>query len=144
MAALGIEGLEEVKREQFFSIQQLPDAMTANKLMQHAEQGLGYSQCRLFGDGDKPIRRFAFLIGGFGKNEFQMPQVARGLGAEAIILGEMWEFIVIACLEMGLPVIETLHSISEIPALMRQAEMLAERLPDCTVHYIPSGATSFR
>ena len=40
------------------------------------------------------------------------------MGAEAIIIGEMSEFIVIACLEMGMPVIESLHSASEIPAII--------------------------
>ncbi len=65
------------------------------------------------------------------------------MGAEAVIIGEMSEFIVISCLEMGLPVIESLHSISEIPAIRRQAEMLSERLPEVRVEYIPSGATAF-
>ena len=65
------------------------------------------------------------------------------MGAEAIIIGEMSEFIVIACLEMGLPVIETLHSVSEIPGIKRQAVLLAERLPDLPVKYVPSGARSF-
>ena len=39
-----------------------------------------------------------------------MLQAAWEMGAEAIILGEMSEFIVIASLEMGMPVIESLHS----------------------------------
>ena len=72
-----------------------------------------------------------------------MPQAAIQMGAEALILGEMSEFIVIAALEMGVPVIETLHSVSESPAIRRQAEMLAERLPGLPVQYLPSGATAF-
>ena len=72
-----------------------------------------------------------------------MPQAAMEMGAEAVIIGEMSEFIVIACLEMGLPVIESLHSISEIPAIRRQAEILSESLPDVKVEYMPSGATAF-
>lgn len=72
-----------------------------------------------------------------------MPQAARDLGAEALVIGEMNESIVVACLEMGLPVIESLHSASEIPAIKRQAAMLSKKLPDLPVHYIPSGAMSF-
>ena len=72
-----------------------------------------------------------------------MPQAARDLGAEAIIIGEMSEFIVIACLEVGLPVIESQHSASEIAAIKRQAAMLSKQFPDLPVHYIPSGAVSF-
>ncbi len=69
-----------------------------------------------------------------------MPQAARDLGAEALIIGEMSELIVIAALEMGLPVIETLHSVSESPAIRRQAVLLAERLPGVPVRFVPSGA----
>tara|TARA_B100000029_G_scaffold508292_1_gene594827 strand:+ start:530 stop:1330 length:801 start_codon:yes stop_codon:yes gene_type:complete len=143
VSSLEIEGITVVARQKFFAVVELPDPMTINDLNQRVQQGLRFSGCRLFGDGDKQIRRFAILIGGFGENQFNMPQAAMEMGAEAVIIGEMSEFIVIACLEMGLPVIESLHSISEIPAIRRQAEILSERLPDVRVEYIPSGATAF-
>jgi len=97
----------------------------------------------VFGDAARRVQCFAFLIGGFGENQFHMPQAARDLGAEALIIGEMSEFIVMAALEMGLPVIESLHSASESPAIRRQAELLGAALPGLDVHYIPSGATAF-
>ena len=65
------------------------------------------------------------------------------MGAGAIIIGEMSGFIVIACLERGMPVIESLHSASEIPAIKRQVAMLSQKFPDLPVHYISSGATAF-
>jgi putative NIF3 family GTP cyclohydrolase 1 type 2 len=65
------------------------------------------------------------------------------MGAEALIIGEMSEFIVIAALELGLPVIETLHSVSEMPGIRRQAAVLAQRLPGVKVEFVPSGALSF-
>jgi putative NIF3 family GTP cyclohydrolase 1 type 2 len=144
VVALGIPGLRTVARERFFSVQELPHPLRASELRDRAARGLGYEGCRLFGDGDQAIRRFAFLIGGFGENQLHMPQVARALGAEALIIGEMSEFIVMDALEMGLPVIETLHSVSESPAIRRQAEMLAERLPGLPVRFVPSGALAFR
>jgi putative NIF3 family GTP cyclohydrolase 1 type 2 len=144
VAALGIAQLVEVARERFFSVQELPRPMTARELRDQAAQGLGYQGCRLFGDADQVIHRFAFLIGGFGENQLHMPQVARALGAEALIIGEMSEFIVMDAMEMGMPVIETLHSITENPAIRRQAAMLAERLPDLPVRFVPSGALAFR
>ena len=140
VAAIGIAGLREVARQKFFSVQELPVEMTVAELRSHAERGLGFAACRVFGDTSARIRRLAFLIGGFGENQWHMPQVARDLGADAIIIGEMSEFIVIACLEMGVPVIETMHSVSEIPAIKRQAELLAARLPGLPVRYVPSGA----
>lgn len=144
VAALGIPDLREVARERFFSVQELPEPLTVAELQAQAARGLGYESCRVFGDAGKPIRRFAFLIGGFGENQFHMPQVARDLGAEALIIGEMSEFVVIDALEMGLPVIETLHSVSESPAIRRQAAILAERLPGLPVRFVPSGAAAYR
>jgi putative NIF3 family GTP cyclohydrolase 1 type 2 len=143
VSSLEIEGLTVVARQKFFAVVELPAPMTVNDLNQRVQQGFGFSGCRLFGDGDKQIRRFSILIGGFGENQFNMPQAAMEMGAEAVIIGEMSEFIMIACLEMGLPVIESLHSISEIPAIRRQAEILSERFSDVKVEYIPSGATAF-
>jgi len=141
--ALGIEDLHTEAKQKYFSVQLLPQEMSVEALSKHVADGLDYHSCRIFGDGKKRIRRFAFLIGGFGENQWHMPQAARDLGAEAIIIGEMSEFILIACLEMGMPVIESLHSASEIPAIKRQAAMLAKQFPDLPVHYIPSGAMSF-
>ena len=140
VAALGIAGLRETARQKFFSVQELPQPRSVAWLCDQASSGLGFEACRMFGDRDKMVRRFAFLIGGFGENQLHMPQAARDMGAEAIIIGEMSEFIVIACLEMGLPVIETLHSMSESPAIRRQAQILTERLPDVPVRFISSGA----
>lgn len=140
VAALGIDGLRETARQKFFSVQELSEPRSVAWLRDQARSGLGFEACRVFGDSDRIVRRFAFLIGGFGENQLHMPQAARDMGAEAIIIGEMSEFIVITCLEMGLPVIETLHSMSESPAIRRQAHMLAERLPGVPVQFIRSGA----
>jgi putative NIF3 family GTP cyclohydrolase 1 type 2 len=143
VAALGIEGLGVVAAEKYFKVHRLPAPLRVAELVQRASKGLAYPAIRLFGDGSKTIRQFAFLIGGFGENQWNMPQVAKSLGAEALIIGEMSEFIVVAALEMGMPVIETLHSVSEMPAIRRQAQMLAERLPGLNVFFVPSGITGF-
>jgi len=143
VACLGLDNLQLISRRKFFSVHELPAPLSVQQLSDHVETALGYDGTRLFGDKDKQIRRFAFLIGGFGENQRHMPQVAMAMGAEAIIIGGMNEFIVVACLEMGLPVIETLHSVSEIPGIKSQAKVLAERLKGVRVHYVPSGALSF-
>lgn len=140
VASLGLKGLKRVARRKFFSVDALPRPMTVAALRNRVATGLGYAGCRMFGATNRKIRRFAFLIGGFGENQHHMPQAAKDLGAEAIILGEMSEFIVIGCLEMDLPVIESLHSVSEIPGIKQQALLLAERLAPVEVEYVPSGA----
>jgi len=142
VACLGLTGLREVSRRKFFSVQELPAPLSVRQLTRHVEGALGFAGCRVFGDTERRIRRFAFLIGGFGENQLHMPQVVMEMGAEAVIIGEMSEFIVVACLEMGLPVIETLHSVSEIPGIKRQAQVLAERFSGLHVEYVPSGAMS--
>ena len=143
VTALGLEDLKEIGRQKFFSVQELPAPVTVGFLKQRVEGGLGFSGCRVFGDEAKEIQRFAFLIGGFGENQYHMPQAAMEMGAEAIIIGEMSEFIVVGCLEMGMPVIESLHSISEIPGIRNQARILSERLHPLRVEYVPSGAMGF-
>ncbi|NQT58269.1 MAG: Nif3-like dinuclear metal center hexameric protein [Bacteroidetes bacterium] len=142
VTALGIAGLKTISRQKFFSVMELPKTMTIQELQKHVETGLGYGGCRLFGNKNKQIDRFAFLIGGFGENQLHMPQTAMELGAEAIIIGEMSEFIVLASLDMGLPVIESLHSVSEIPGIKRQAAILTDQFPELPVKYVPSGITS--
>lgn len=89
IAALGIEGLKTIAQRKFFSILELPTPTTVAGLLGTVSTGLGYPDCRAFGDITKSIRWFSFLIGGFGENQHRMPQVARDLGAEAIIIGEM-------------------------------------------------------
>ncbi len=141
--ALGISGLKVIAKQKFFKVHQLPEQMTVSELKDRVEKGLGYHSCRIFGDDKKQVTRFAFLIGGFGENQYHMPQAAMELGAEAIIIGEMSEFIVIAALEMGLSVIESLHSVSEIPAIRRQAQIISEKFPALPAKYVPSGALPF-
>jgi len=143
VAALQLHGLRVSARQKFFSVMELPGPMTIRELQRKVSDGLNFPACRMFGDPAKEVRRFAFLIGGFGENQLHMPQAARDMGAEAIIIGEMSEFIVIACLEMGMPVIESLHSASETPAVIRQAQILADLLP-VPVHYVPSGVRVYQ
>ncbi|GEM_PF-658408 len=143
VAALQLKGLKRVAQQKFFSVHELETPMTMSDLLAVTEKGLGFAGCRLFGDAAKPIHRFAVLIGGFGENQWHMPQAARDMGAEAVLIGEMSEFLVIACLEMGLPVIETLHSVSEIPAIKRQADILKRLFPEVPVQYVPSGICSY-
>jgi len=143
IVALGIGGLTVHASQKFFRVHRLARPMAVKDLAACAQKGLGVPCTRMFGDGNREITRFAFLIGGFGENQIHMPQAAVEMGAEALIIGEMSEFVVIAALECGVPVIETLHSYSEIPAIKRQAEILRGYLPDIPVQYIPSGCLHF-
>jgi putative NIF3 family GTP cyclohydrolase 1 type 2 len=144
VAALPLKGLRGVARQRFFSVQELPEPMSVRKLTSRVEHGLGMPGCRIWGNPWQQVRRFAFLIGGFGSNQWNIPQAARQLGAEVVIIGEMTEQLVVGALEQGLVVIQTLHSASEIPGIRRQAEVLAARLPGISVRYVPSGLLAFQ
>ena len=67
VAALGIAGLSVVAREKFFQVNRLPEPLTVGRLKEIVQHGLSFGQCRLFGDGRKPITQppgketFAFL-----------------------------------------------------------------------------------
>ena len=143
VASLGIDGLEVVTSQKFFRVHRLPRKMKVSELASRASRGLAFDGMRIFGESNRSVSAFAFLIGGFGENQWHMPQLAKALGAEAILIGEMSEFIVVGAMELGLPVIETLHSVSESPAIRRQAQMLAQRLPGLPVYFVPSGAPAF-
>jgi len=141
--ALGIEGLNVHAVDKYVKVHELKRPMSVSALAGHAKAGLGMPWVLVFGDEKREIKRFAFLVGGFGGNQPHMPQRAAEMGAEALIFGEMSEMLVIAALECGTPVIVTFHSASEIPALKRQAEMLRERFPGLKVEHVDSGALAF-
>jgi putative NIF3 family GTP cyclohydrolase 1 type 2 len=143
VAALGYPGIKIHAAQKFFKVHELPASITGTELAERAKQTLNVPWTRVFGDRNRLIRRFAFLIGGFGENQIHMPQAAMEMGAECIIIGEMNEFVVIAALECGLFVIETVHSNSEIPAIKRQAGILQAHFPEISVRYIDSGALGF-
>ena len=144
VAALPIKGMREVARQRFFSVQELREPMAVRKLTSRVEHGLGMPGCRIWGNPWQEVRRFAFLIGGFGANQWHIPQAARQMGAEVVIIGEMTEQLVVAALEQGLIVIQTLHSASEAPGIQRQAEVLAAQWPEIPVRYVPSGLLAFQ
>jgi putative NIF3 family GTP cyclohydrolase 1 type 2 len=95
---------------------------------------------RVFGDPARPLRFVTPLIGGFGGNQMSIPEEAHRLGAEVVIAGDLVEYVNLHALELGMGVIETLHSATENPAMRRLAELLQLRFPDVPTRYIESGA----
>jgi putative NIF3 family GTP cyclohydrolase 1 type 2 len=143
VAALGIPNLKLIYSEKFFRVHELPNPINVREFKDSIEKSLGYGDCKIYGNSAKTIRKFIFYIGGFGVNQFKLGEIAKKHGADVVILGEKKELVMLPTLDLGIPVIETLHSVSEIPAIRRQAEMLSERLKGLNVEYIPSGATAF-
>jgi len=98
---------------------------------------------RCFGDGEKTIAKVSPLIGGFGGNQVNMPEMVWRMGAEAIILGDMIEYIAINALELGVGVIETVHSSSENPGMRCLTAILKAQFPQIPVEFVDGGIHAF-
>jgi putative NIF3 family GTP cyclohydrolase 1 type 2 len=135
--ALGLE--REVARGRFTRVFEVPPVRLA-ALAGQVKARLGLPAVRFFGDPAREVRRVAPLIGGFGGNQFSIPEEVHRLGAEAVVAGDLVEYVTLHALELGLAVVETLHSATENPALRRLTELLRTRFPGVPVRYIESGA----
>jgi putative NIF3 family GTP cyclohydrolase 1 type 2 len=135
--ALGLE--REVARGRFTRVFEVPPVALA-ALAARVKAQLGLPAVRFFGDPGREIRRIAPLIGGFGGNQFSIPEEVHRLGAEAVVAGDLVEYVTLHALELGLGVVETLHSVTENPALQRLAELLGARFPGVPVRFLESGA----
>ena len=134
--ALGFE--REVARGRFVRVFEIKP-VTLAALAENVKARLELPAVRVFGNLDRPLRFVAPLIGGFGGNQMSIPEEAQRLGAEAVIAGDLVEYVNVHALELGLGVIETLHSATENPAMRRLAHLLQERFPAVPTHYIESG-----
>ena len=137
--ALGLGSDKEIARGRFTRVYEI-DPLSLAALAGRIKHALELPGVRFFGDPDRVVGRVAPLIGGFGGNQRSMPEEVFRMGAEAIVCGDLIEDINLHALELGLGVIETLHSASENAGVKRLAELLQKRFPDMPVRYIESGA----
>ena len=98
---------------------------------------------RLFGPPDRVVSQVGLMWGGFGWNQMNMAEEYAYLGAEVLIKGDCAEEIALSALELDIPVIEVLHSLTEEPGMRRLAEILGEHFPNVQWGFYPSGATNF-
>jgi dinuclear metal center YbgI/SA1388 family protein len=98
---------------------------------------------RVFGDIKKKITRVTPLIGGFGGNLTNMIEEFARKGTDLIIAGDLTENTLLFALELGIPILETLHSEMENPGMISMKNYLSKQLPQLEVHYLASGAKHF-
>jgi len=133
---------KELGRSKFTRVYEI-DPVSLEEFAETVRRRLDIPTVRYIGDPKTVITRVAPLVGGFGGNQFNMPEMVLSMGAEAIILGDMVEYIAVHARELGLAVIETLHSTTENIGIQNLARLLAERFPSTNVKFINSGAYSF-
>ncbi len=135
--ALGLE--REVARGRFTRVFEVPP-VGLGALAGRVKERLGLPAVRFFGDPAREIRRVAPLIGGFGGNQHSIPEEVHRLGAEAVVTGDLVEYVTLHALELGLGVVEALHSATENPAMQRLTELHRARFPGVPERYVESGA----
>ncbi len=129
-------GLTTAVHEQGWeSIYQLPQMLSVAQLARAIKRRLGIQgTVRVVGDLRRRVRKIASLWGGLGlSGNIYWARRAITHGAEAAIAGEMDEAFIKFAAEVGLPVIETSHQLSEEIGLQRYAAVLQGRYPKLKV-----------
>ncbi len=129
---------DPVKEEKF--IKTYRTFKTLEELAEHVKEKLMLNYIEVHGNLNRNIFYVTPLIGGFGGNQRNMPEVAKKQGSDALIVGDLVEPILIQALELDLSVLKTPHSKSEIPGIKNLHKVIEERFPDIETHYIPSGS----
>jgi putative NIF3 family GTP cyclohydrolase 1 type 2 len=120
----------------FAPVYRVPDTTVA-ALAARARQVLGLGPVRVVGVPDRSVTRVAICQGGFGQM-FTFPELALEGGAEVALFGEMLDYTIRYCVEVGLAAVELGHCQSENPGMIGMVEFLRQRLPAsipvCNVH----------
>ncbi|HCU36728.1 MAG TPA: hypothetical protein DGT21_15150 [Armatimonadetes bacterium] len=104
------------------------EPIAVGELARRACALLGIGPIRVIGEPERMVSRVAVTHGGFGQI-FTVPEVAADAGAELAIFGEMLDYTIRYCVEVGLAGIELGHCASEQPGMEGMAQFLRERLP---------------
>lgn len=101
---------------------------TIGELVERARQVFKLGPVRVIGEPERLVKRVAVCQGGFGQM-FTFPEVAADGGADFAFFGEMLDYTIRYCVEIGLGAVELGHCQSEHPGMMGMAEFLRERVP---------------
>jgi putative NIF3 family GTP cyclohydrolase 1 type 2 len=138
--ALGLT--DEIARGAYTRTYQV-EPVSLGDLTRSVREAMGIGAVRLFGDPKRTIEKVGTMIGGFGGNQFNMPEELLEQNADVVVMADMNEYTALNALEIGLAVIETLHSASEEPAMQEMARLVAERFSELDVRYLPSGVHTY-
>lgn len=112
---------------------------TVGEMLARAREAFSLGPVRVIGDLDRTVSRIAICQGGFGQM-FTFPELAAEHGAQLALFGEMLEYTIHYCVEVGLAAIELGHCQSEHPGMAGMAQMLRDCLPESLpVHCVHSG-----
>lgn len=130
--------LHETGRGKFTRIYDIPNT-TPQELANSLKSRLN-CPVRIIGNPHKIIKKIATMIGGFGANQHLMPFEISEHAADAVIVGDLTEKIMLNALELNMPIIETLHSVTEEPSLKKIMQFCATNLTELNFKFYYSGA----
>ncbi|MGI5915657.1 MAG: Nif3-like dinuclear metal center hexameric protein [Anaerolineae bacterium] len=134
---------ERLAAEKYTAVYGVPPMTLAALTRQISELMPPLAPARLFGPPERIVRRVGVAIGGFGGNQWNIAEEFAYLGAEVIVFGDMVEQLALNALELNIPVIETLHSLSEEPGMRVLCDLLAARFPEIDWRFYPSGISQY-
>jgi len=102
---------------------------SVREMAERARRELDLGPIRVVGDPKRVVTRVAICQGGFGQM-FTFPETAAESGAELALFGEMLDYTIRYCVEVGLAAIELGHFQSEHPGMAAMADFLRRRLPE--------------
>jgi len=127
MLARALDLGADTQGERFAPVYTIPPT-TIGGLVTRVQTKLHTGPLRVIGDLDRVVPRIAIYQGGFGQM-FTFPELPARGGAEVAFFGEMLDYTLRYCVEVGLSVIELGHYNSENPGMIGMADLLRERLP---------------
>jgi len=133
--ALGFERV--VAKGRFCRVYEV-EPISVRELALEVKGRLGLPFVRVAGDASKVVRRVGTAVGGLGQI-LVFPEELYHLGAEAAVFGEMLDYTMRCAIELGMPVIETSHVLSENFGVVGMVEFLRGRLPGIKVVFLDPG-----
>jgi len=122
---------DEIKRDKALGVYRV-GPIRFDQLIAKVKNATGLDHLRVQGDNEQIIETVALGFGFFG---FAVDAILAN-GADAGIFGELNEHSFIAAREMGFPVIEASHLVSESIGFRSALESLRERLPELRLEFL--------
>jgi len=114
------------------------------KFAHFIKKSLSLDNIRIYGNTNDIITSVTLLIGGFGGNQRNMPEIAKKHNADVIIVGDLLESTLIYAQELGLKIIHTVHSFSEFPGVKNLYSVIKKKFPQIKLQYFDSGSYFFK
>lgn len=134
---------QSIEQTKFIKTYQI-EPITFEKFASFVKKSLSLDYIRIYGEPNDKISSVTLLIGGFGGNQRNMPEIAKKHNTDVIIVGDLIENTLIYAQELGLKIIHTVHSFSEFPGIKNLYNVVKKKFPQIKLQYLDSGSYFFK